>query len=191
MKLNLGRLVTTGVLLGLMAAGQAVAQAYPHKPIRLVVAFGTGSVNDLTARDLARYMSEYLGQSVVVENRAGGGGSVGTDVVAKAAPDGYTIGMGTSSQLVMNVGLFKTLPFDVDRDLRSIGLIARTPAVLVASTAMPKTLKEVVAYARANPGKVTYAPPARVRSTTSSEQGLPGPPTFRCCTFPTRAAALH
>ena len=156
MKSILGRLVTTGILLGLMAAGQAVAQAYPHKPIRLVVAFGTGSVNDLTARDLARYMSEYLGQSVVVENRAGGGGSVGTDVVAKAAPDGYTIGMGTSSQLVMNVGLFKTLPFDVDRDLRSIGLIARTPAVLVASTAMPKTLKEVVAYARANPGKVTY-----------------------------------
>lgn len=156
MKTNLGRLLTIGVLSGLMAAGQAVAQAYPHKPIRLVVAFGTGSVNDLTARDLARYMSEYLGQSVVVENRAGGGGAIGTDVVAKAAPDGYTIGLGTSSQMVMNVGLFKSLPFDVDRDLRSIGLIARTPAVLVASSAMPKTLKEVIAYARVNPGKVTY-----------------------------------
>ncbi len=138
------------------AALTAHAQAFPHKPIRLVVAFGTGSGNDLIARELARHMSELLGQSVVVENRAGGGGSVGTDVVAKAAPDGYTIGLGTSSQLVMNVGLYKTLPFDVERDLRAIGLVAHTPLVLVASSAMPKTLKELIAHAKANPGKVTY-----------------------------------
>ena len=134
----------------------SAAQGFPSRPIRLVVAFGNGSVNDLTARDLARFMTESLGQSVVVDNKVGGGGSIATDFVAKAAPDGYTIGLGTSSQLVMNVGLFKNLPFDVDRDLRSIGLIARTPAVLVASTAMPKTLKEVIAYAKTNPGKVTY-----------------------------------
>jgi tripartite-type tricarboxylate transporter receptor subunit TctC len=139
-----------------VATTTAMAQAYPNKPIRLVVAFGTGSGNDLIARELARYMGEILGQSVVVENRTGGGGSVGTDVVAKAAPDGYTIGLGTSSQLVMNVGLYKSLPFDVERDLRSIGLVARTPLVLVASAAMPKTLKELIAHAKANPGKVTY-----------------------------------
>ncbi len=150
--------------LGTMAAGAlltgtsttTLAQAYPHKPIRLVVAFGSGSGNDVIARDLARVMGESLGQSIVVDNRTGGGGSVGTDVVAKAAPDGYTIGLGTSSQLVMNVGLYKTLPFDVERDLRPIGLVARTPLVLVASAAMPKALKELIAYARANPGKVTY-----------------------------------
>lgn len=134
----------------------AHAQSFPNKPIRLVVAFGTGSGNDLIARELAHPMSEFLGQSVVVENRAGGGGSVGTDVVAKSAPDGYTIGMGTSSQLVMNVGLYKSLPFDVERDLQSIGLVAYTPLVLVASASMPKTLKELIAYAKANPGKVTY-----------------------------------
>ena len=136
--------------------GSARAQAWPSKPIRLVVAFGTGSGNDLIARDLAKPMGEILGQSVIVENRTGGGGSVGTDAVAKAAPDGYTIGLGTSSQLVMNVGLYKSLPFDVERDLRSIGLIARTPLVLVASNQMPRTLKELIAHAKANPGKVTY-----------------------------------
>ena len=134
----------------------ARAQSYPNKPIRLVVAFGTGSGNDLIAREVAIPMSEALGQSVVVENRAGGGGTIGTEAVARAAPDGYTIGLGTSSQLVMNVGLFKSLPFDVERDLVSVGLIAYTPLVLVASSAMPKTLKELIARARANPGKVTY-----------------------------------
>ena len=138
----LGAMAGATLLPGL--SPQARAQAYPTKPIRLVVAFGTGSGNDLIARELARHMSESLGQSVVVENRAGGGGSVGTDVVAKAA------------QLVMNVGLYKNLPFDVERDLRSIGLVAHTPLVLVASAAMPRTLKELIAHAKANPGKVTY-----------------------------------
>lgn len=150
----LGALAGTSMLP--LLALPARAQAYPSKPIRLVVAFGSGSANDIIARDLARQMAETLGQSVVVDNRTGGGGSVGTDAVAKAAPDGYTIGLGTSSQLVMNVGLYKTLPFDVERDLRSIGLVARTPLVLVASASMPKSLKELIAHARANPGKVTY-----------------------------------
>lgn len=150
----LGALAGATLLPG--ASSTAWAQTYPSKPIRLVVAFGTGSGNDTIARELARPLSEFLGQSVIVENRPGGGGSVGTDAVAKAAPDGYTIGLGTSSQLVMNVGLYKTLPFDVERDLRAIGLVSRTPLVLVASTAMPRTLRELIAYAKANPGKVTY-----------------------------------
>jgi tripartite-type tricarboxylate transporter receptor subunit TctC len=135
---------------------QAFAQAYPSKPIRLVVAFSTGSGNDVIGRELARHMGDILGQPVVVENRTGGGGSVATDHVAKAAPDGYTLGVGTSSQLVMNIGLYPKLPFDVEKDLRSIGLVSRTPLVLVASTSMPKTLKELISYAKANPGKVTY-----------------------------------
>ena len=126
--------IAGATLLAAVPALHAQTAAYPNKPIRLVVAFGTGSGNDIIARDLARYMSDILGQSMVVENRTGGGGSVGTDAVAKAAPDGYTIGLGTSSQLVMNVGLYKSLPFDVERDLRSIGLVARTPLVLVASS---------------------------------------------------------
>lgn len=132
------------------------AQDFPHKPIKLVVAFGAGSGNDLIARELAKHMSESLGQPVVVENRPGGGGSVGTDAVAKAPADGYTIGLGTSSQMVMNVGLYKTLPFDVERDLRSIGLVARTGMILVASSKMPPTLAGLIAQAKAQPGKITY-----------------------------------
>ncbi len=152
-----GALRTLASAAALSAASPLFAQAYPNRPIRLIVGFGTGSGNDLIARELARYMPEHLGgQSVIVENKGGAGGSLGTDTVAKAAPDGYTIGLGTSSQLVMNVGLYKTLPFDVERDLRAIGLVAYTPLVLVASSAMPKTLKELIAYAKANPGKVTY-----------------------------------
>lgn len=145
-----------GVACGLGLPSTATAQAYPGKPIRLLVSFGTGSGNDLIARELSRHMSETLGQAVVVENRPGGGGAVATDMIAKAAPDGYTIGLGTSSQLVMNIGLYKTLPFDVERDLRSVGLVSRTPLVLVASNTMPKTLKGLIAHARTNPGKVTY-----------------------------------
>lgn len=153
------RRTVLGTLAGatlLGGAWPARAQAWPARPIRIIVGFGTGSGNDLIARELAKPLAEILGQSVVVENKGGGGGSIGTDAVAKAAPDGYTIGLGTSSQLVMNVGLYKNLPFDVERDLRAIGLVAYTPLVLVASASSPKTLKELIAFAKANPGKLTY-----------------------------------
>jgi tripartite-type tricarboxylate transporter receptor subunit TctC len=149
----------TGCLLALSVgifAPLAFAQDYPNKPIKLIVAFGPGSGNDIIARELAQHMSAVLGQSIVVENRPGAGGSLGTDVVAKSAPDGYTIGLGTSSQLVMNAGLFKSLPFDVEKDIRSIGLVARTPMILVASNNMPKSLADLIAYAKGHPGKVSY-----------------------------------
>jgi tripartite-type tricarboxylate transporter receptor subunit TctC len=124
--------------------------------VRLVVGFAAGSGNDVIAREVARDMSESLGQPVVVDNRVGAGGSIGTEVVARAAPDGYTIGLGTSSQMVMNVALYKNLPFDVEQDLRAIGLVAYTPLVLVVNPSMPRTLKELIAHARAHPGRVTY-----------------------------------
>lgn len=158
--MNCKRIAMAGVVVGLLALEgiftPVLAQAYPSKPIRLVVAFSTGSGNDIIGRELARYMSDELGQTVIVENRTGGGGSIGTDAVAKAAPDGYTIGLGTSSQLVMNVGLYPKLPFDIEKDVRSIGLVSRTSMVLVASTSSPKTLKDLISYAKSNPGKVTY-----------------------------------
>lgn len=147
------------VLLAGAALGSAVqAQPVwsPSKPIKLVVAFGPGSGNDLTARELAQQMAETLGQPVVVENRAGAGGALGTDVVAKAAADGHTIGLGTSSQLVMNVGLHKSLPFDVERDLRLIGLVSRTPMLLAASAGGPKSIAELISQAKAQPGKLSY-----------------------------------
>ncbi|MFM8549047.1 MAG: Bug family tripartite tricarboxylate transporter substrate binding protein [Betaproteobacteria bacterium] len=154
------RRATLGAIAGVAALsalpGPVCAQSYPSRPIRLIVGFGPGSGNDIIARDLARPLGELLGQSVVVENRGGGGGSIGTEAVAKAAADGYTIGLGTSSQLVMNVGLYSKLAFDVERDLRAIGLIAYTPLALVASSNSPASLSDLIAFARANPGKLTY-----------------------------------
>jgi tripartite-type tricarboxylate transporter receptor subunit TctC len=154
------RRATLGAIAGVAALsalpGPVCAQSYPSRPIRLIVGFGPGSGNDIIARELAKPLGELLGQSVVVENRGGGGGSIGTEAVAKAAADGYTIGLGTSSQLVMNVGLYSKLPFDVERDLRAIGLIAYTPLALVASSNSPASLSDLIAFARANPGKLTY-----------------------------------
>jgi tripartite-type tricarboxylate transporter receptor subunit TctC len=149
------------LLAGLAAAGIARAQPAwaPSRPVKLVVAFGPGSGNDLIARELAQAMAEILGQPVVVENRAGAGGALGTDLVAKALPDGHTIGLGTSSQLVMNVALNRSLPFDVERDLRLIGLVGRTPMLLAASAVVPgapKTLAELIAQAKAQPGRLSY-----------------------------------
>lgn len=99
---GLTRRATLAVLASSVAAPAALAQSSGGRPIRIIVGFGPGSANDLIARELARYMAESLGQPVIVENRPGAGGSVGTEAVVKAAPDGLTIGLGTSSQMVMN-----------------------------------------------------------------------------------------
>ena len=121
-------------LAGSVFGRNAPAQgSWPARPLRIVVAFATGSGNDVIARLLAPKLSESLGQAVTVENRTGAGGMIGTDAVAKAPPDGYSIGLGTSSQLVMNPALFRSMPFDIERDLTTVGLISSTPLVLVSS----------------------------------------------------------
>ena len=155
-RLRIDRRTTLFALASTLAAPAAWAQSASHRPIRIIVGFGPGSANDLIARELARDMAELLGQPVIVENRPGAGGSLGTEAVAKAAPDGLTLGLGTSSQMVMNVALYRHLPFDVETDLRQIGLIGRTPLVLAGKASGPKTLKDLIAAARANPGQLTY-----------------------------------
>jgi tripartite-type tricarboxylate transporter receptor subunit TctC len=130
--------------------------AWPSRPLRIVVAFATGSGNDVIARLLAPKLSESLGQPVTVENRTGAGGMIGTDAVAKAPPDGYTLGLGTSSQLVMNPALYRSLPFDIDRDLTTVGLISATPLVLVSRKGGWSDLRALIAAAKANPGKISY-----------------------------------
>ena len=142
---------------GLSPMASTVAQeSWPARPLRIVVGFAPGSGNDLIARMLAPKLSEALGQSVIVENKAGAGGMLGTDTVAKAPPDGYTLGLGTSSQLVMNPALSPKLPFDVDKDLSMIGLISRTHLLLAARQEGPADLQALIARARAQPGKVSY-----------------------------------
>jgi tripartite-type tricarboxylate transporter receptor subunit TctC len=153
-RFSIGLAVTaTASVFGRAARAQ---EAWPSRPIRIVVAFATGSGNDVIARLLAPRLSEALGQPVTVENRTGAGGMIGTEAVAKASPDGYTLGLGTSSQLVMNPALYRSMPFDVDRDLTTVGLISATPLVLVSRKGAWNDMKALIAAARANPGKISY-----------------------------------
>jgi len=135
----------------------ASALAYPTRSITLVVTFPPGSAPDIIARLSAQYMSERLGQSVVVENRPGAGGNIATEYVAHAEPDGYTLLMPVSTNAV-NIALYRNLPFDFQRDIAPIAGIAKTAFVLIVASAFPaKDLKEFIDYLKANPGKVNMA----------------------------------
>ncbi len=140
------------------SAGPAAAQQYPSKPIRFIVQFAPGGGTDLLGRTLAQKLNETWGQPVVVDNRAGGGGNIGTDMVAKSPPDGYTLLMGYVGNLAINPYLFKSLPYDSVNDFAPITLAATAPNVFVAHPGVAaKTVKEVVALARAKPGALNYA----------------------------------
>ncbi len=148
--------LAAGIVGSNLARPARAQEAWPTRPLRIVVAFATGSGNDVIARLLAPKFSAALGQPVTVENRTGAGGIIGTDAVAKAAPDGYVIGLGTSSQLVMNPALYRSMPFDIDRDLVTVGLISATPLVLASRKGGWNDLRALVAAARANPGSISY-----------------------------------
>ena len=125
-----------GALLALFAA-IASAQPYPAKPIRLVVPFPPGGATDLLARDVAQKLTEAWGQSIIVDNRPGAGGNIGTELVAKAAPDGYTLEMGTVGTHAINASLYAKLPYDHVKDFVPIILVAGVPNVLVVNPAVP------------------------------------------------------
>ncbi|RZT31813.1 tripartite tricarboxylate transporter substrate binding protein [Cupriavidus agavae] len=144
----------------IILATSAAAQApFPSKPITLVVPFAPGGGNDILARLIAPKMAQQLGQPVVIENKPGAGGNLGTDHVAHAAPDGYTLVI-ASSQVTMNPYLGMKVPFNIERDFEPVGRIGSVPLVLVSNMAQPyRTLREFVDYTRANPGKVSYSSP--------------------------------
>ncbi len=132
--------------------------AYPARPVKLIVPFPPGGPTDIMGRTAAKAMADALGQSFVVENRAGAGGNIGTDAVAKAAPDGYTIGLSAISSLAIAPYMYDKLPFQVEKDFAPISLVGTTPCVVVVHPSAPFTdLKGLVAYAKANPGKLGYA----------------------------------
>ena len=137
----------------------AWSQAYPSaRPIRLVVPFAPGGNVDITARTIAPGLGEALGQTVVVDNRSGAGGVLGADIVAKSAPDGYTLLMGSNSSVSVAPALYPKNPYHPIRDFAPIVLVAATPFVLVAHPSVPaKTLGELIAYAKANPNALTMA----------------------------------
>jgi len=141
----------------LVAPQPALAQAYPTKPVRMVVPFPPGGSLDIAGRLIAQKLSEAWGQTVVVENKPGAGGNIGADLVAKSPPDGYTILLGALSTHAVNPSLYKSMPYDAAKDFAPITLIAVTPNVLVVNASSPvNNVKEFIAYAKANPGKLSF-----------------------------------
>ena len=129
---------------------------YPSKPVRLVVPFAPGGSNDIMARITAQKLTESFGQQVIVDNRAGASGILGTDIAAKAAPDGYTVLM-MSLTLTVNPSLYKKLPYSTEKDLAPVTLVASAPLMLVVHPSLPaKSVNEFIAFAKANPGKLNF-----------------------------------
>ncbi|WP_295856814.1 tripartite tricarboxylate transporter substrate binding protein [uncultured Xylophilus sp.] len=152
--LGLGALAAAAVL---AAPAAAWAQAYPSKTITIVVPFAAGGTTDILARVIGQALGTELGQPVVVDNRLGAGGNVGGQFAARAAADGYTLFMGTVGTHAINQSLYPKMPFDPIKDFAPISRVANVPNVLVANPQQPfKTVKELIAYAKANPGKVNF-----------------------------------
>ena len=146
------------LLLALIASSSALAQSFPSRTLRVIVPQPPGGGFDLVARLLAEPLAAELGQSVIVENRPGGGTVLGTDAVAKADADGHTLLLGASANLVLSAGLYKNLPYDPKADFRALGIAGAFTYTMVARNDLPQaSLREIVEFARANPGKLTYA----------------------------------
>jgi tripartite-type tricarboxylate transporter receptor subunit TctC len=142
----------------LLPAAAAGAQNFPVKPIKLVVPFPPGGPNDIIARAVGQRMSELIGQPVTIDNRGGAGGVLGTDAVAKAEPDGYTIAITSAGALAISASLAEKVPYDSTRDLAAVTLVAKVPEMLVAATSVPVTnLAELIALAKAKPGQLNFA----------------------------------
>ncbi|MEP7182331.1 MAG: tripartite tricarboxylate transporter substrate binding protein [Betaproteobacteria bacterium] len=153
----LGLAVACIVVVAFPLTAAAQAPAFPSKPVRLVVPFPAGGPLDATGRAIAQKLTEAWGQSVVVDNRPGAGGNIGADLVAKSAPDGYTVVMGALSTHAVNPSLYPSMPYDAVRDFTPITLVATTPNVLVVNPTLPvNSVKELIAYAKANPGKLSF-----------------------------------
>ena len=156
-RLRIASLLSAALGLGLVAS-QAMAQAYPNKPIKAVVPFAAGSATDQIGRAFAQKMSEVLGQPVVVDNRAGVNGMLGADAVAKSAPDGYTILIGTNSTNAALKSLMKKLPYDQDTAFAPVAYMGSVPLIVAVNNDVPaKTLKEFVDLAKSKPTQITFA----------------------------------
>jgi tripartite-type tricarboxylate transporter receptor subunit TctC len=154
---NLGTLVAALSTLALVPGTVAAQAAFPSKTITIVVPFSAGGTTDILARIVGQALSTELGQSVIIDNRAGAGGNIGGQVAAKAAADGYTLFMGTVGTHAINASLYKKMPFDPIKDFAPLTRVANVPNLLVANPAQPyKNVAELIAYAKANPGKVNF-----------------------------------
>jgi tripartite-type tricarboxylate transporter receptor subunit TctC len=146
-------------LLLLFCSG-AGAQTYPSRPIRMIVPFAAGGTTDALGRVLAVFMSERLGQQVVVENRPGGGGTLGPEVAARSQPDGYTLLLGSAEAFGMTEGMRQRLAYNPERDLVPVAMVARSPNIFIVHPTLPiASIAELIQYAKNNPGKIHYGSP--------------------------------
>jgi tripartite-type tricarboxylate transporter receptor subunit TctC len=143
--------------LALAAAAPGAAQTFPSKPITIVIGYTPGAVSDLAARTIGEGLHQAWGQPVIVDNRPGSGGNIGAGFVARAAPDGYTLMVGTDATMASNVHLYKHVPFDPVKDFAPVAYAGANIICLAVNTQLPvKTVAEVIAHAKANPGKLSY-----------------------------------
>jgi tripartite-type tricarboxylate transporter receptor subunit TctC len=154
-----GRIAAAALSLVLMSPlQQAAAQGYPAKPVKIVVPFPAGGIADLYARLIGARVAETWGQPVVIENRTGAGGNIAADAVAKSAPDGYTLVMGSFGTHAVNVSLFSRMPYDPVRDFSPIALVLEAEGLLVVHPSVPvNSVPDLITHARSNPGKLTFA----------------------------------
>ena len=143
---------------GTVATEPAIAQTYPTKPVRMIVAFGAGTQTDVLARVIGQKLTEAWGQQVIIENRPGAAAILGTDLAAKANPDGYTLTMNGTGAMAINPGLYRKLPYDPVRDFAPITkLVVVTQVLVVNPSFAAKSVKEFIAIAKAKPGQLNYA----------------------------------
>jgi tripartite-type tricarboxylate transporter receptor subunit TctC len=148
------------VFLGIFCLSVSAQGGYPNKPIRVIVPFAPGGASDFVARIMQPRLGELLGQPIVVENRPGAAGNIGVDAAAKSAPDGYTVFLGNVGTIAINPAVFANLAVNPQRDLIAITQVVDVPSVLVVHPSLPvNDMRELVAYAKANPGKLNYASP--------------------------------
>lgn len=140
------------------SAASVCAQNFPSKPVRLVVPFPAGGGSDVIGRIVAQKLGDRFGQQVVVDNRAGAGGSIGTEAVVKSAPDGYTVVLASTSEIAINPSLYSKLNYDTVKDLAPIGMVASTPMVVIIHPSLPvKNVKDLTALAKVKPGEINVA----------------------------------
>src|SRR5688572_7425884 len=149
------------VFLSLVCASTAtLAQSYPAKPLRLVAPFPPGGPADILSRIIGQHLAESWGQQVVVDNRAGAGGNIGSDIVAKAPPDGYTLLLGFVGTHAINASLYSSMPYDNIRDFEPVSRVAMVTIILVLHPSVPaNSVKDLIALARSRPGELTFGSP--------------------------------
>ena len=154
-RMRLARLLCATIPAFIVASASA-QEDFPSKPVRMVVPFAPGGETDIFCRAIAQRLGEVLGQNIVVDNRAGATGIVGSEHVARSAPDGYTLIFGTAATHALNVAVFKTLPYHPLRDFEPVAFVGSVPLVVFTHPSMPSNLKEFIAELKANPGKYSY-----------------------------------